>query len=225
MCGRFTQTTPVEQLAEQFQAVVAIEEPPTPNYNVAPTQDVVGIVQPETGPRELHLFHWGLIPFWAKDPAIGNRMINARAETLAEKPAFRTALEKRRCLVLADGFYEWQKTSTGKVPMYIYRLDGRPLAFAGLWERWQSPGGDLLHSCTVITVPPNDLMAPIHDRMPAILPDEALDPWLDPERHAREEALKLLAPFPAELLTAHPVSSFVNNPRNQGAACIAPLGQ
>lgn len=226
MCGRFTLTTPVEQLAEQFDAVVEIGGAASaPRYNVAPTQSVVGLLKPEeAGPRVLRAFHWGLIPFWAKEPGIGSRMINARAETLAEKPAFRNALAKRPCLVLADGFYEWQRTDGGKQPLYIYRADGRPIAFAGLWERWAPRDSDQqIDSCTIVTTRPNDLMAPVHDRMPAILTDEMIDFWLNTEIPPADRLAVVLNPIPSELLTMHPVSTRVNSPRFDDAACIAPL--
>src|SRR5215216_3572508 len=179
MCGRYTLRTPVDTLAEAFE----IEEYPSsivPSYNIAPTQEVAAVVE-EDEKRKLEMLRWGLIPSWAKDPAIGNKMINARAETLAEKPSFRTALKRRRCLVVADGFYEWKKTGGGKTPMYVQLKDGQPFGFAGLWEAWQSPEDGLIKTCTIITTTPNELLADIHDRMPVILPREAYDRWLAPE--------------------------------------------
>src|SRR5215216_4713323 len=168
MCGRYTLRTPVDTLAEAFE----IEEYPssiTPSYNIAPTQEVAAVVE-EDEKRKLEMLRWGLIPSWAKDPAIGNKMINARAETVAEKPSFRSAFKVRRCLILADGFYEWQKTDNGKQPYYIKMQDGSPFAFAGLWEIWQN--GEEIRSATIITTDANDLMNEIHHRMPVILPPE-----------------------------------------------------
>ncbi len=179
MCGRFTLTINPDELQQQFGLS---EAPPTqlaPRYNIAPTQAVAVIAN--NSDRKLELFQWGLIPSWAKDPKIGSKMINARAETLAEKPSFRTALKRRRCLVVADGFYEWKKTGSGKTPMYIQLKDGQPFGFAGLWEAWQSPDDGLIKTCTIITTTPNALLAEIHYRMPVILPREAYDTWLAPE--------------------------------------------
>jgi putative SOS response-associated peptidase YedK len=161
------------------------------------------------GDRVIQLLRWGLVPFWAKDPSIGSQMINARAETLAEKPAFRNALKKRRCLVLADGFYEWKKAPTGKIPMRITLASGEPFAFAGLWENWDTPDGDVLRTFTIVTTTPNALLEPIHNRMPVILRPEHEPLWMD---NAADPAawLDVLRPYPAELMTAYPVSKRVN---------------
>src|ERR687894_553007 len=187
MCGRYTLRTPVDSLVERFE----IEEYPssiTPSYNIAPTQEVAAVVE-EDEKRKLEMFHWGLIPSWAKDPAIGNKMINARAETLGEKPAFRTALRRRRCLVPADGFYEWKKEPGGKTktPMHIRMKSGDVFAFAGLWETWHSPDGSVIPSCTLITTRPNELMSEIHDRMPVILQRDDYQRWLDPQERDPHE--------------------------------------
>jgi putative SOS response-associated peptidase YedK len=219
MCGRYTLTTPNEALEAEFE-LGALPEGLRPRYNIAPTQEVA--VVPNRPERRLELFRWGLVPSWAKDPAIGNRMINARAETLPEKPSFRTALLRRRCLIPADGFYEWKKEGGRKTPMYIRLKSRRPFAFAGLWEVWTPPGGEPLHTCTIITTAPNDLCAAIHDRMPAILPPDAWARWLAPEPQGAQALVPLLTPFPAELMEAYPVQPLVNSPANDLPECILP---
>ncbi len=198
-----------------------VPEALTPRYNIAPTQPVA--VVPNDGNQQLDYYVWGLVPFWAKDPGIGNRMINARAETVAEKPSFKHAFRKRRCLVLADGFYEWKRTSAGKTPMYIKLATGKPFAFAGLWENWNSPDGSQLLSCTIITTEPNELMQGIHSRMPVILSPDAYTSWLDPSERAPGELSGLLKPYNSAEMAAHPVSTVVNNPRNETPACIQPI--
>lgn len=216
MCGRFTIFADPGRLAERFQAAL----PPdglSPRYNAAPTQQLPVILN--DGPPAIQLLQWGLIPFWAKDPTIGSRMINARAETLVEKPAFRAAFKKRRCLVLADGFYEWQKTPGGKQPMRITLASGEPFAMAGLWETWDAPDGSPLRTFTIITGEPNELVAPIHNRMPAILLPEHEAIWLD---NAAEPAiwLDMLRPHPAERMAACPVSRRVNFVGNDDAGLV-----
>jgi putative SOS response-associated peptidase YedK len=193
----------------------------TSRYNIAPTQPVATV--PNDGARQVQFFTWGLVPFWAKDPAIGNRMINARSETAAEKPAFRAAYRRRRCLILADGFYEWRAEpgSRSKTPMYVRMASGEPFAFAGLWEIWRPDDTPLL-SCTILTTEPNELVAPIHNRMPVILPREQYDRWLDPEEQRAGTLDDLLKPYPADAMTAYPVSRFVNNPANDAPAAIQP---
>jgi putative SOS response-associated peptidase YedK len=216
MCGRFTIFADPDRLAERFQASLPADGL-QPRYNAAPTQHLPVILN--DGPRAIQLLQWGLIPFWAKDPAIGSRMINARSETLAEKPAFRAALKKRRCLVLADGFYEWTKTPGGKQPMRIALVSGEPFAMAGLWETWDAPDGSLLRTFTIVTGEPNALVAPIHNRMPAMLRPEHEAIWLD---NAAEPAIwqDLLRPYPAELMTAYPVSRRVNFVGNDEPALV-----
>jgi len=220
MCGRFTLRTPAAILKDYF----GLSDLPglTPRYNIAPSQPVGAVRSGETGRQWVEL-RWGLVPSWAKDPAIGSRMINARAETVAEKPAFREALEQRRCAIPADGFYEWQKLDGGgKQPYYLSRTGGGPFAFAGLWDRWRDrASGVVIESCTVITTTPNELLAPIHDRMPVMLDREAVTEWI------REDAVAgaldvLLQPFPADLMCALPVSSHVNRPANDDPGCVAP---
>ena len=222
MCGRFTLTINPDELQQQF----GLSEPPptqlAPRYNIAPTQAVAVIAN--NSDRKLELFQWGLIPSWAKDPKIGSKMINARAETLAEKPSFRTALKRRRCLVVADGFYEWKKTGSGKTPMYIQLKDGRPFGFAGLWEAWQSPEDGLIKTCTIITTTPNELMESIHNRMPAILLPAHEDLWLDPTMTNISEAMSVLLPYPADAMRAIPVSTKVNAASGTGPELIERCG-
>lgn len=227
MCGRFTFATAPQALVELF----GLDEVPdlTPRYNIAPSQGapVVRVVLAgEQQRRELRLLRWGLVPSWAKDPAVGNRMINARSETAASKPAFRAAFKRRRCLVLADGFYEWQARGKGrgKQPHLIRLRHGGPFAFAGLWERWrEAPDGEELHTCTLLTCAPNELVAPIHDRMPVILPPEAYAPWLDPELQDVAQLQQLLRPYPAGEMEAFPVSPRVNSPRVDDPDVAAPI--
>jgi putative SOS response-associated peptidase YedK len=223
MCGRFTLRAPASVVAEQF---ALFEVPPfAPRFNIAPSQPVpvVRLTPGRAGNgRELVWLRWGLIPAWAKDAAIGNRLINARAETVAEKPAFLSALRRRRCLVAADGFYEWQRTGQRKQPYFIRLRDDRPFAFAGLWESWEGPDSSQLESCTLLTTEANELMRPIHDRMPVILPADGYRAWLDPTVEQPEQLLPLLRPYPAEELTAEAVSTFVNSPAHEGPECIAP---
>ncbi|MBK8900866.1 MAG: SOS response-associated peptidase [Anaerolineaceae bacterium] len=226
MCGRFALMTSTEQLAMLFdvpETAVAALPPSVPRYNIAPTQPVAAIRLGENGEREFTFFHWGLIPSWSKDIKMGARMINARSETVTEKPSFRNAFKRRRCLIPADGFYEWQKQADGKQPMFIRPSDGaeRPFALAGLWEVWRDPDGSELQSCTIVTTTPNELMAAIHNRMPVIVEPEDYDLWLNPEPDP-EQGLHLLRPYPAEKMVAYPVSTLVNNPRNDTAQCIQP---
>ena len=222
MCGRFTLTLEPGELREAFPGV-EIPAEMKPRYNIAPSQPVAVI--PNDGKDKLDFFIWGLIPSWAKDPAIGNRMINARAETLAEKPSFRAAYRRRRCLVLADGFYEWRKEpgNKAKTPMYIQMESKEPFAFAGLWEIWHSADGSEVRSCNIITTEPNGLVKQIHNRMPVILPREAYELWLAPEEKDPSELDGLLVPFPAPEMMAYPVSRTVNSPANEGPELIVPV--
>ena len=220
MCGRFSIFADPERLAERFDASLP-EEGLRPRYNAGPTQELSEILKEDE--RHIQLLRWGLVPFWAEDPAIGSRMINARSETLAEKPSFRTPLKKRRCLVLADGFYEWQKTPDGKVPMRITLKTGEPFAMAGLWETWKEPTGDLLRTFTIITTSPNDLLEPIHNRMPVILPREHEAIWLDNDAD-QGIWLDMLRPYPAELMTAYPVSKRVNYVGNDDQEVVQSVG-
>ena len=218
MCGRFAFYSPSEATAALFGASGSLDI--KPRYNIAPTQDIAAICLDKDRGRELKPLRWGLVPSWAKDPSIGNRMINARAETVAEKPSFRAAYRRRRCLVLADGFYEWHTESTGKTPYFISLGDGSPFAFAGLWEHWQSKDSDeALYSATLITVAANEFMSALHHRMPIVLDPARADAWLaggdDTIQNASQEAPGL---------KAWPVGREVNNPRNEGVNLIASSG-
>lgn len=226
MCGRFTLYAPTEEVAALFDLP---EEPIlAPRYNVAPTQPVgLARMNAQTQEREWALTLWGLIPSWSKDPSIGARMINARSETVAEKPSFRAAFKRRRCLVPVSGFYEWQKVGKSKQPHYITAQDGGLLAIAGLWEYWEGADGSALESCTLLTTEANEFMQPLHHRMPVFVAPEDFDQWLgsgkDEDRNAMENLHHLLRPAPEDLLTAYPVSTYVSNARNEGEQCIAPL--
>lgn len=228
MCGRFTLTSPDDVIEDLFD--VALPHKLAPRYNIAPTQPV--LVIRSGGRREpvreaAHL-RWGLIPSWAKDPAIGNKMINARAETALEKPSFRTAMRRRRLIVVADAFYEWRKHDAGggksaKTPYRIFPTHAPLFAFAGLGERWQGPDGEEIESCSILTVAANDTMAPVHHRMPAILRAEEFEPWLDHSDdgpYAAKRAADLLVPWEGKPLDMHPVSRHVNSPRNDDPACV-----
>lgn len=233
MCGRFVSATPPDQLAAYFDAALAAPELAA-SYNVAPTNDVYAVVQTAQG-RQLEAVHWGLVPSWAKDVKLGQKMINARADTLATKSAFKTSFAKRRCIIPADGFYEWQvvpgrltaRGTPAKQPMFIHRADGAPLAFAGLWAVWRDPAAGpeapWLHSATIITTDANAVVAPVHDRMPAILAPDDWEAWLDPDHHDLAELQALLGPAPDDVLVLHPVSTAVNNVRNKGPELADPV--
>lgn len=226
MCGRYSLSVPTELLARTFQlaSLPQLEL----RYNIAPSQlaPVIRVLPGENvGGRHLHLLQWGLIPSWADDPKIGNRMINARAETAPDKPAFRSAFRKRRCLIPADAFYEWQKLDPSgkrKQPYLIKMKDGRPFAFAGLWERWRGEG-EPIESFTILTTDPNDVTRPLHNRMPAIVDERDYDTWLDPNLEDAEALKQVLKPAAAEQMTAHPVSTRVNSPSNDDADCVKPF--
>lgn len=207
-----------ELVAELFDLKGVPDLPP--RYNIAPTQSVPSVVADEGSGRVLRMMHWGLVPRWAKDPSIGSRMINARSETVAEKPSFRSAMKRRRCLIPADGFYEWKKTEGGKQPYYIQLSSGKPFAFAGLHELWTGGGESALESCTIITTTPNELMAGLHNRMPVIISEEDFDEWLEPVELGADRRGELLAPWAGEPLVARPVSRTVNSPRNDSPACV-----
>lgn len=222
MCGRFTLTQSAETIAEVFE----LDEVPrfVPGYNIAPTQPVPSIRASKAGKREFDYLYWGLIPSWSKDPTMGARMINARAETVTEKPSFRTAFKRRRCLIVADGFYEWRKTGSKKQPYYFHLDQHQPFGFAGLWEHWQG-GGDEIQSCTILTTTANETMSSIHDRMPVILHPQDYDLWLDPTIESAERLYPLLRPYPDIEMHHYPVSTTVNSPQNDSPACIVPLEQ
>jgi putative SOS response-associated peptidase YedK len=222
MCGRYTLTANPEQLQQAFPGV-KIPEGIAPRYNIAPSQPVAVIANNQ--PDRLDFFVWGLIPSWAKDPSIGNRMINARAETLTEKPSYRNAFKRRRCLIPASGFYEWRQEpgQKSKTPMYIRMASGDPFAFAGLWEVWNSPDGSQVLSCAIITTEPNTLMADIHNRMPVIIPSSDYTQWLDPNEVKPEKLQGLLKPYEPAGMEAYPVSKLVNSPENDVEGCLLPL--
>lgn len=226
MCGRFVSTSPPDEVAKYFDAVAPAETALDANYNVAPTQDIAVVLEEDSEEsRILAAHHWGLVPFWAKSPSIGNRMINARSEGIATKNAYRNAIKKQRCLIPADGFYEWAAVpgQKRKQPYFIHRSDGELLAFAGLWEQWSGPerdGSQRLRSATIITTEANDTMEPIHDRMPVILPPSRWAEWLDPANHDIEAITGLLLPAPPELLTLRPVGTDVGNVRNNGPTLL-----
>ncbi|MDQ1438307.1 MAG: hypothetical protein QOK43_1936 [Acidimicrobiaceae bacterium] len=235
MCGRFVSATPPAVLADTFR----VDEVklggggdggtgPEPSYNVAPTDDVIAVAVSKDGHRQLGTFRWGLVPSWAKDMSIGNRMINLRADTVKDKPSFRKTLARRRCIIPADGFYEWKDMGKGrkKQPFFIRARSGEPLALAGLWEVWkdrEQQDAEWLKSCTIITTEPNALLAPIHDRMPVVLPPSVWDVWLDPANDDVAELEKLLVPSPEDLLELYPVSAEVNSVQNNGAQLVIPL--
>jgi putative SOS response-associated peptidase YedK len=223
MCGRFTLKVDPGTLYEALE-LGEMPEKLEPRYNIAPSQPVAVITDPAA--RRVEWFRWGLIPSWAKEASIANKLINARAETVAEKPSFRSAFAQRRCLVLADGFFEWQKRSKaqggGSQPYYFRLASGDPFAFAGLWELWRDPEGEMVHSCTIVTCAANELVAPVHERMPVILNEEALWRWLEPD--ASKEALHaLLHPYPEAGMVTYPVSSLVNSPQHDSPECVEPL--
>lgn len=226
MCGRFVAATD----AEGFARLLVVDERQTddlgPRYNVAPSQPVYAAAEHD-GRRHLVALRWGLVPSWAKDPKIGNRLVNARSETAADKPSFRSSFRKRRCLIPADGFYEWQRREDGsKVPYLIHRADGAPMAFAGLWSVWrdpEAPDAEPLRTCTILTTEANAFMAGMHDRMPVILEADAWDPWLDRDLADVERLRALLGPADDRLLTGHPVSTEVNSPRHDHPGLLEPV--
>ena len=221
MCGRFTSTAERAAIAERFAA--RLPEALTERYNVSPAQGVLTIRRGEDDERLADIMRWGLVPHWARDASIGYKMINARAETVAEKRTYRKLLTSRRCLIPADGFYEWRRGSGGgKMPVRFTLADGDLFAFAGLWTSWvDKETGELLDSCTIVTTTPNELVAGVHNRMPVILPAASEDGWLDPEL-ALADVLALLVPYPADLMRAHAVSRLVNAGRNEGPEILVP---
>lgn len=225
MCGRFALYADYEALLERFEIEEAALDQASyeENYNVAPSQQIVAVINDGERNR-LGTLRWGLIPSWAKDEKIGYKMINARAETAAEKPSFRHAFKKKRCLIPANAFYEWKKEQDGKTPMLIHLEGDELFAFAGLWESWESPEGEVVHSCTILTTQPNAVMADIHDRMPVILDKEAEKTWLDPNVQDPELLQKLIKPYEAEVLEVYEVSSAVNSPKNKGQELIRKIG-
>lgn len=221
MCGRFALAATGEEVAEHYQ----LSEVPfvVPRYNIAPTQPVAAVRLNEAGQREMTFFQWGLIPSWAKDPSMGSKMINARSETAGEKPAFRAAFKRRRCLLPATGFFEWQAADGRKVPMYIHAAEGGIFSLAGLWEIWQPADGGVLETCTILTTSPNALMEPIHNRMPVIVDPADYGMWLAPDTPL-DQLIHLLRPFDTAPLAVYPVSTAVNKPQNDTPDIIIPAG-
>lgn len=225
MCGRFVSTKTPQQLADYFSVDELAVEGTQPNFNVAPTQSVLVVTEDEANHRVLDAYHWGLVPSWAKDKKVGYRMINARAETVTDKPAFKRAFARRRCIIPADGFYEWKKAKDGKLkqPYFIHPTEEPVFAFAGLWERWHDKeGGDDVRSCTIITGDPNEVASTIHDRMPVVLPREHWDAWLDPANDDIDALKALLVPAPAGGFAAYPVRTRVNSPKNNAEENLDP---
>ncbi len=225
MCGRYALISNISELQGRFGFVLDGPAPES-RYNIAPTQQVLAVVnhgirQGDGGVRRGEMMRWGLVPSWAKDIKVGSRMINAVSETAATKPAFRSAFRRRRCLVLADGFYEWRREGKQRVPMYFFHESGEPMAFAGLWESWQSPEGEWVRSCAILTTTANEFMAQVHHRMPVILSAETEPLWLDPLTETPATLEPLLLPAPPELLDVREVSPTVNNVRNDNPGCIA----
>ncbi len=234
MCGRFVLVDwygveqrfdlPEADLRHISERYSELGESPYPRYNIAPTQEVLA-VRNDGDRNRAEMMCWGLVPSWAKDPKIGNRMINARAETLTERPSFRTAYRRRRCLIVADSFYEWKREDGTRTPMRIMLESEEPFAFAGLWESWKRPDDSWMLSCTVITTAANELVSGIHDRMPVILDPDVESVWLDPDVDDTSVLSDLLVPYPTELMTAYEVSRIVNSAANDVPECIAPIGR
>lgn len=223
MCGRFTLIRDIGSIARAFDVPAPDAFKVQPRYNVAPSQNILTLIRDkDTTPTHLALLRWGLVPAWAKDESIGNRMINARAESLAEKPSFKRLLNSKRCLVIADGFYEWKSEpgSKHKTPMYITLEDDEPFTFAGLWDTWHNPAGETLQTCTIITTDPNEVMASIHNRMPVIIPSAAREEWLAPQNHDTAALQQLLQPYRYSEMKVRPVSRLVNNTSNDSAEVL-----
>jgi putative SOS response-associated peptidase YedK len=227
MCGRITRTFDLSNISVRWK--IDGDLPVfAPRYNIAPEQttsnaESVPVILREANRNQCRLMHWGLIPSWAKDPTIASRMINARAESLMEKPAFKDLVGRRRCIIPADGFYEWRKEGKRKVPMWVYLKNREPFGLAGLWDGWRNPNGKRVETFTIITTQPNELIRPIHNRMPVILRPEDEERWLDVSRTNFSTAQSLLNPFPDELMDAHDVSAVVNSARYDGPECVEPV--
>lgn len=217
MCGRYAQRTDPKKLAKEFK--VAEAPAAEPRYNIAPTQEVLAVCNTPEG-REMTFYKWGLIPSWAKDASVGAKLINARSETITEKPSFRDAFKRRRCLLPADGFYEWQRMGSRKQPYFFRMRDERPFGFAALWERWEGEDGRTINSCAILTTTANDVLRPVHDRMPVILCHEDYPLWLESDEREHKLLRELLRPYPAEGMVGHAVSALVNSPCNKGRELI-----
>ena len=222
MCGRFTLHTPESQMREAFNLEHTEPLGLNPRYNIAPSQDISIIRDTESG-HELTMARWGLIPSWSKESKSKYSTINARIESVAEKPTYRTPFKRQRCLIPADGFYEWKQVAGNKVPHHIRMKDGKVFAFAGLWDHWENED-DSIESCTIIVMPSNEVMKPIHERMPAIIAPAHYDLWLDSRITDKQEIMQHLNSAPSSLLTAYPVSTWVNSPKNNNERCIQPAG-
>jgi putative SOS response-associated peptidase YedK len=224
MCGRFTQKAPWEKIEKEFNVKDDQNMDLPPRYNIAPSQQIAAVRVLE-GVRELSPLKWGLVPSWAKDADIGNRLINARAETLAQKPSFRDAFKKRRCIIPTTGFFEWAKKGSGaKQPFYFYLKDKDVFGFAGLWEEWlDRDSGELLETCTIITTEANEVLEPVHDRMPVIVKPKDYEQWLDPNEKNADRLQTILAPYPADEMLSHAVSRAVNYPESNSSELIEPL--
>lgn len=221
MCGRYTLFTISETLGNLFRVV---EVPKIqPRFNIAPTQQVPVVRLSPDGEREMVTLRWGLIPFWSREPFVGRQLINARSETVDKRLSFREPFKHRRCLIPADGFYEWKSEPKEKQPYYISMFDDNPFAFAGLWEHWEGAEGDVIESCTILTTRANEFIITMHDRMPVIIDPTNYDLWLEPNIQEREPLALLMEPYPEDSLTAIPVTTWVNNPRNDDGDCIKPL--
>jgi len=222
MCGRFVRKSTLEEIAEAFDLDISgLDFGLEPRFNIAPGQQIAAAVF-DSG-RKLKSLKWGLVPFWAKDEKIGYKMINARAESVAAKPGFKQAFAKRRCIIVADGFYEWQHAGKSKTPFYVHLKNGRPLGFAGLYEHWKAPDGKALDTCTIITTSANALMQPIHERMPVILDKNSISAWLNPDANDSQKLADLLKPFDPDKMESYPVSLLVNSPDNNTIDCIKSL--
>lgn len=221
MCGRFALSLSGGDGDGEAEFGVALPAGFRPRYNIAPTQEVFVVIADDAG-RRVETMRWGLIPAWADDPSIGNRLINARAESIFQKPSFKRAAQHRRCLVPADGFYEWQRQGGRKVPHFVRLRSGRPFGFAGIWDAWRSPEGESVLSCTIVTTEANDLLKPIHDRMPVIVPKDDEATWLDPKSRDRAQLASILQPYPSAEMEAYPVSTLVNAPANDVPECLRP---
>lgn len=217
MCGRFVQKSDLREIAPLFKAAI-IESDIKASFNITPRQPVAVVM--EKGQRKIVTMKWGLVPHWAKDESIANKLINARSETVTEKPSFRDSFKKRRCLIIADGFYEWQGSGMAKKPFYINMNDDKPFGMAGLYDIWTNPAGEKITTCTIITTEANDLMKPIHHRMPVILSEKDYDVWLNTEKTEENSLKSLMKPYDAEKMKAHEVGVLVNNPRNNNENCI-----
>lgn len=220
MCGRFSLTSSPDEIREEFGVDVDASELP-PRYNIAPQTPIAVIGRARDGVVRFGIMRWGLVPWWAKDASMGNRLINARSETLRTRPVFRDAFERRRCLILADGFYEWRRDGKRKLPMRVHMPDGRPFAFAGIWERWRDPNGVMIYSCAIVTTQPSEQLRAIHDRMPVILGPHDREAWLDPDG-TPDRLLALLQPHAGDL-GVYEVSSYVNSAANEGPECVEPV--